>query len=777
MADIDAILKGWGFDYSNPEGGKTAAAHLGDAIAACADDATDVAARIQITSMIGLWMVKTAPATKTPPLLAALPTLIATVQQILLAPDDEPAPAEEGGEPREYDEAGLQSLAVALAKMLTQECVMNAPFAKAAWAPCTDALQALAEAGVSCKAADAWSDETGPPFSRKAAIDELLQVKPMYGQDSSPPPNVFDMAVAFVTMEGGCHATEAAALVSAIAMSNPAVLEGRMGGVFTCIANGASDLVAVVNGTAATAYPKDPAAFESATALACLLDDAVFPFMSSCAVLVQMATRNGACLAPHAEHFVALAESGTVLYGMDIMCVNIVAGIASAAPAGPAAVVPLLDRLYAVSIGMSNGDTVLAQALGNCGAASGDAAVAARCVALLARMLGEPTLSAQHGPGIVLGGIAKCLVTLGEGNTAALEPHMGAIRAQESANGMLVEKISDWFEGRSLKAVDDRLGALEAKFAALNEDFAKSCSNLEEVSALMDTKIAELKEFVGEIVQKLPQPCRLVVIGGAKKTLQLHFQCARTGETVTTETREWNGWCKVGFGLLKLGKCAVSAAVGNPISLGAGVSAIKDIYAGFSKGDAASPAFSAFITQPFLTSAERDNLIGQLKASSFFEKMAYDAQAGDWVLVGALSGAEADAEAAKKAAKAAKLADVTEVAGKNRGLGSIGSAAAFGQAMAGHAGVDSASSAAGAVVAADSANKKSKGGFGGFFKSKSSKGGKAAAAAPAAAPAAAAPAPSPPVPVAAGDTDRVAALERRVAQLEAQVQQLLAAAQ
>jgi hypothetical protein len=31
--------------------------------------------------------------------------------------------------------------------------------------------------------------------------------------------------------------------------------------------------------------------------------------------------------------------------------------------------------------------------------------------------------------------------------------------------------------------------------------------------------------------------------------------------------------------------------------------------------------------------------------------------------------------------------------------------------------------------------------------------------------------------VAAGDTDRVAALERRVAQLEAQMQQLLAAAQ
>ena len=67
-----------------------------------------------------------------------------------------------------------------------------------------------------------------------------------------------------------------------------------------------------------------------------------------------------------------------------------------------------------------------------------------------------------------------------------------------------------------------------------------------------DLQMAELKEFVGGVVQKLPQPCKLVVVGGAKSTMQLHFACARTGETVTTETKEWGQWCKVGFGLLKV---------------------------------------------------------------------------------------------------------------------------------------------------------------------------------------------------------------------------------
>jgi hypothetical protein len=174
---------------------------------------------------------------------------------------------------------------------------------------------------------------------------------------------------------------------------------------------------------------------------------------------------------------------------------------------------------------------------------------------------------------------------------------------------------------------------------------------------------------VGEVVKKLPQPCKLVVVGGLKKTLVLHFACARTGQTVTTETRDWNQWCKVGFGLVKLGKCAVEAAVGNPMALASGVGAIADVYKGYRAKDDAD--FNTFISQPFLTSAESDKLINQLRAGGFFEKMSYDAQTGSWVLNGTLSAEELAKKAGAKAATAATLADQTQVKGSNFGLGKM----------------------------------------------------------------------------------------------------------
>lgn len=60
----------------------------------------------------------------------------------------------------------------------------------------------------------------------------------------------------------------------------------------------------------------------------------------------------------------------------------------------------------------------------------------------------------------------------------------------------MVEKLEDWHAGRSLKKTDERLDALEAKVEALNSDFAKTCSNMQEVSDMMDKKIADLKDFV-----------------------------------------------------------------------------------------------------------------------------------------------------------------------------------------------------------------------------------------------------------------------------------------
>jgi hypothetical protein len=44
------------------------------------------------------------------------------------------------------------------------------------------------------------------------------------------------------------------------------------------------------------------------------------------------------------------------------------------------------------------------------------------------------------------------------------------------------------------------------------------------------------------VVKKLPQPCRLEVVSGVKKTLILHFACCATGATVTTKTSDWHQW-------------------------------------------------------------------------------------------------------------------------------------------------------------------------------------------------------------------------------------------
>ena len=54
----------------------------------------------------------------------------------------------------------------------------------------------------------------------------------------------------------------------------------------------------------------------------------------------------------------------------------------------------------------------------------------------------------------------------------------------EASAAQVVEKIVDWHAGRSLKKVDDRLAALEAKVAQLNGDFDRQCATFEEGNAL-----------------------------------------------------------------------------------------------------------------------------------------------------------------------------------------------------------------------------------------------------------------------------------------------------
>jgi len=165
------------------------------------------------------------------------------------------------------------------------------------------------------------------------------------------------------------------------------------------------------------------------------------------------------------------------------------------------------------------------------------------------------------------------------------------------------------------------------------------------VKRYVDANIAEVKDFVGEIVKKLPTPSRLAVQGTLRKTLILYFVCVHTGREFPIESHDWNKWLKIGFSLVKLGKMVVDCGIGNPLSLvGDGVDTVKAIYEAYKQTD--DKDFNTYITQPFLTSTESDDLINKLRDQGFFEKFQYDKQAGGWYLTnpekdGLLPGAAA----------------------------------------------------------------------------------------------------------------------------------------
>lgn len=60
--------------------------------------------------------------------------------------------------------------------------------------------------------------------------------------------------------------------------------------------------------------------------------------------------------------------------------------------------------------------------------------------------------------------------------------------------------------------VTKRIDDLDAKVNEMNDRVAESCKSYEDVIAYVDKNIADVKDFVGEIVKKLPLPKRLEVI-------------------------------------------------------------------------------------------------------------------------------------------------------------------------------------------------------------------------------------------------------------------------
>jgi len=129
--------------------------------------------------------------------------------------------------------------------------------------------------------------------------------------------------------------------------------------------------------------------------------------------------------------------------------------------------------------------------------------------------------------------------------------------------------------------------------------------------------------------------------------MTLHFECGlklsrcrytHTGPNTThkTSTRDFAKWIKLGFSLLKLG-----LAVFNQSPLDA-VDACLDMYAKVSEKE--DDNFKSYLSQPFLTSAEQDSLIQQLRDDRFFDVFCYYAYNQKWCCLRCTE----DADTAKK---------------------------------------------------------------------------------------------------------------------------------
>jgi hypothetical protein len=79
----------------------------------------------------------------------------------------------------------------------------------------------------------------------------------------------------------------------------------------------------------------------------------------------------------------------------------------------------------------------------------------------------------------------------------------------------------------------------------------------------------------------------------------------------------------------KLGKVVIDIGMGNPLGLvRTGIDAIGDIYAAYKSKD--DEEFNNYITNPFLSNAEQDKLLEQLRDYDFFDAFEYDAQVASW---------------------------------------------------------------------------------------------------------------------------------------------------
>ena len=363
-------------------------------------------------------------------------------------------------------------------------------------------------------------------------------------------------------------------------------------------------------------YTNDPSCFEENIDLLLGMN-----WMHVCSLLNNVAARNPAVLAPHVRK---ILDKHTEAPTMGAVTIGILKQISKV---DHSVIYSNIDEIIEKGNGVTGSSTFVAGCISN--AARTDTPKNAAEL-LLPKMI---DLIRNTEALYILG----CLTELRNMVEALpgpepIQPYMEYISSLKVHGAEMVTSLESFAAGVNLVDVAGTVSELELKVNELNTKVKDSCQSFEDVIAYVDANVADLKDFVGDVVKKLPAPKRLEVVGRVRKTLILHFECVRTHREFPIESKEWSKWLKMGFSLAKAGKAVFDIGTGNPLGLiSTGVNCVKDIYSAYKEND--EDEFNTYITEPFLTSTEQDQLLEKLRGQGFFEKMDYDSQLAGWYLL------------------------------------------------------------------------------------------------------------------------------------------------
>eukprot|EP01138_Halocafeteria_seosinensis_P000935 gb/GECG01000958.1/.p1 GENE.gb/GECG01000958.1/~~gb/GECG01000958.1/.p1 ORF type:complete len:769 (+),score=128.22 gb/GECG01000958.1/:1-2307(+) len=175
-------------------------------------------------------------------------------------------------------------------------------------------------------------------------------------------------------------------------------------------------------------------------------------------------------------------------------------------------------------------------------------------------------------------------------------------------------------------SLDGRVNALELAAKEQEERLTEVEKSIEEVESELQNKNKEIKEFIAQISKKLPVPAGVEAKGIIRKRILLRFECAKGRKPdFIMETASWTKWIRVAISAVSTG-CHL--AIGDA---GGTLKGLMEVYKSLRRKDADPDLkFATLTEQPYLTSAEQDELIEGLRNQGFFDEFEYDPSTAMW---------------------------------------------------------------------------------------------------------------------------------------------------